>query len=190
VRAEERGCCKNPAHAEPASRVSTGEAIRNACVNRARLRWQSTCKIILHALAALTTMAAILVNIDVPELEPAIAFYTRAFGLQLARRLGPDFAELVGAQAPIYLLVKGAGTPALPGRDAKRSYARHWTPVHLDFVVPDIEVALAHALEAGAKQESAISDHAYGKLVLLSDPYGHGACLLQFNARGYDAIAK
>lgn len=135
-------------------------------------------------------MAALLINIDVPELEPAIAFYTRAFGLQLGRRFGPDFAELVGAQAPIYLLVKKASTPATPGQESKRSYVRHWTPVHLDFVVPDIGVALAHALDAGAKQESAISDHAYGKLVLLSDPYGHGACFLQFNARGYDAIAK
>jgi predicted enzyme related to lactoylglutathione lyase len=134
-------------------------------------------------------MAALLINIDVPALEPALTFYTRAFGLQLGRRFGPDFAELVGAQAPIYLLVKKAGTPAMPGHQAQRSYVRHWTPVHLDFVVPDLQVALAHALEAGAKQEGAISDHAYGQLVLLSDPYGHGACLLQFNARGYDAIA-
>ncbi len=135
-------------------------------------------------------MATLLINIDVPELEPAIAFYTRAFGLKLGRRFGPDFAELNGAQAPIYLLVKTAHTAATPSQESKRSYDRHWTPIHLDFVVPDIGVALAHALEAGAKQESAITEHAYGKLVLLSDPYGHGVCLLQFNARGYDAIAK
>jgi catechol 2,3-dioxygenase-like lactoylglutathione lyase family enzyme len=134
-------------------------------------------------------MPALLINIDVPELEPAIAFYTRAFGLRLGRRLGPDFAELVGCQAPIYLLAKGSGTPAVSPDGPKREYARHWTPLHLDFVVPDIHVALAHALHAGAKQESAISDHPYGMLVLLSDPFGHGVCLLQFNSRGYDAIA-
>ena len=134
-------------------------------------------------------MAALLINIDVPELEPAIAFYTRAFGLQLGRRMGPDFVELLGSQAPIYLLVKGSGTPAATPDGPKRTYTRHWTPVHLDFVVTDIHAALAHALEAGAKQESAISEHAYGTLVLLSDPYGHGVCLLQFNARGYNAIA-
>lgn len=134
-------------------------------------------------------MAALLINIDVPELEPAIAFYTRAFGLQLGRRFGPDFAELLGSQAPIYLLVKGAGTPAVSPDGPKREYARHWTPVHLDFVVPDLQVALAHALHAGATQEGPISDHAYGTLALLSDPYGNGVCLLQFNARGYDAIA-
>lgn len=135
-------------------------------------------------------MAALLINMDVPELEPAIAFYMRAFGLQLGRRFGPDFAELIGAQAPIYLLVKPEGTPATSSPDPKRVYARHWTPVHLDFVVSDIGAALVRALEAGAKQEGPISDHAYGKLALLSDPYGHGVCLLQFNARGYDAIGS
>lgn len=40
---------------------------------------------------------------------------------------------------------------------------------------------------ADAKQEAEPSEHAYGKLVLLSDPFGHGVCLLQFE--GYDAIA-
>jgi predicted enzyme related to lactoylglutathione lyase len=134
-------------------------------------------------------VAALLINIDVPELEPAIAFYTRAFGLQLGRRMGPDFVELLGSQAPIYLLVKDSGTPAATPDGPKRTYARHWTPVHLDFVVAEIHTALAQALQAGAKQESAISEHAYGALVLLSDPYGHGVCLLQFNARGYDALA-
>ena len=135
-------------------------------------------------------MAALLINIDVPELEPAIAFYTRAFELQVGRRLGPDFAELIGAQAPIYLLKQAEGSAPNPGARAERSYARHWTPVHLDFAVPDIATALSRALAAGAKQESGITEHAYGQLVLLSDPYGHGVCLLQFNALGYDAIVS
>jgi predicted enzyme related to lactoylglutathione lyase len=134
-------------------------------------------------------MATILVNIDVPDLERGISFYTRAFDLRLERRFGSDFAELVGAQAPIYLLVKRGDTAPFGGAAAVRSYARHWTPVHLDFVVADLEAALARALAAGAMQESEISLHAYGRLVLLADPFGHGECLLQFNARGYAAIA-
>jgi catechol 2,3-dioxygenase-like lactoylglutathione lyase family enzyme len=133
-------------------------------------------------------MAALLINIDVPELERGIAFYTDAFGLRLSRRLGPGFAELLGAETPIYLLETAAGTA--PFRDAKqgRDYARHWTPLHLDFVVEDLDAALTRALVAGATQESEPSDHVYGRLVLLSDPFGHGECLLQFNARGYDAF--
>jgi catechol 2,3-dioxygenase-like lactoylglutathione lyase family enzyme len=134
-------------------------------------------------------MPSLLINIDVPDIERACAFYTRVFDLQVGRRLGPDFAELIGAQAPIYLLLKDEGSKTDPSGRAARSYARHWTPTHLDFSVPDIEAALARALEAGATQESDIEEHAYGKLVLLADPFGHGVCLLQFNAQGYDAIA-
>jgi len=131
----------------------------------------------------------------VPDLESAIAFYTRAFDLQVGRRMGADFVELIGCQAPIYLLVNAAGTSALKGtgtvtdRAVQRSYARHWTAVHLDFVVTDIHAALERALEAGATQEGVISEHPYGALVLLADPYGHGVCLVEFNERGYDAIA-
>ena len=42
-----------------------------------------------------------------------------------------------GAQAPIYLLEKAAGTPAAGATRQPRDYARHWTPVHLDVVVDD-----------------------------------------------------
>jgi predicted enzyme related to lactoylglutathione lyase len=134
-------------------------------------------------------MVALLINIDVPDLEQGIAFYTAAFDLRLARRLGPGFAELLGGASPIYLIVSAAGSKPFRSAETQRDYARHWTPVHLDFVVPDLEAALARALAAGAVQESEPSQHAYGRLVLLSDPFGHGICLLQFNARGYDAIA-
>lgn len=38
----------------------------------------------------------LLVNIDVPDLTRAIAFYADAFGLHVARRLGPEAVELSG----------------------------------------------------------------------------------------------
>jgi predicted enzyme related to lactoylglutathione lyase len=126
-------------------------------------------------------MPSVLVNIDVPELARGIEFYTSAFGLRLARRLGSGFAELLGAGVPIYLLEAPPGTPPFRGAEGRRDYARHWTPVHFDFVVPDLVAALARALAAGAKQESEPSDFAYGRLVLLSDPFGHGVCLLELN---------
>jgi predicted enzyme related to lactoylglutathione lyase len=129
----------------------------------------------------------ILVNIDVPDTEAAIAFYTRGLGLRLGRRFDADFVELLGASSPIYLLRKAAGSA--PFVDAPpRSYARHWSPVHLDFVVDDIDAAVARAVAAGATQESPISEHAYGRLALFADPYGNGFCLLQFTGAGYDAI--
>ncbi len=135
-------------------------------------------------------MASLLINIDVPDLEEGIDFYTSAFDFCVGRRLGEGFVELLGAQAPIYLLATPARTLPFPGATSPRHYARHWTPVHLDLVVTDLDAALARALAAGATQESDPSEHAYGRLVLLGDPFGHGVCLLQFNAQGYDAISS
>ncbi|MGH8080330.1 MAG: VOC family protein [Lysobacter sp.] len=128
-----------------------------------------------------------LINIDVPDLDAALAFYTRAFGLHAGRRLGPEVIELLGGQAPIYLLLKLEGSEAA-GSDTRR-YARHWSPVHLDVVVQDVETALASALAAGAVQEGELRSASWGRIVQIADPFGHGWCLLQFLGRGYDEIA-
>ena len=133
-------------------------------------------------------MTAFLVNVDVAELEAAVAFYTAAFGLRESRRLGPDVAELAGGPAPLYLLRAAAGSPAYRG-GPPRDYARHWTPTHLDFVVEALEPALARAEAAGARREGGIREHEWGRLAVLSDPFGNGFCLLQFVGRGYDLLA-
>ncbi|CUI82525.1 GNAT family N-acetyltransferase [Achromobacter xylosoxidans] len=131
----------------------------------------------------------ILVNIDVPDLEAAIDFYSRAFGLALHRRLGATGAEMLGAPAPIYLLQKAAGTPAAGAVRQPRDYARHWTPVHLDVVVDDVDDAVARAVAAGARLEDPAVSHDWGRIAHLSDPFGHGICIMQFLGRGYDALA-
>ncbi len=51
-----------------------------------------------------------LVNIDVDNLDAALAFYTRAFELRAGRRFGSDGVELLGGPAPIYLLAKASGS--------------------------------------------------------------------------------
>jgi uncharacterized glyoxalase superfamily protein PhnB len=129
----------------------------------------------------------LLVNIDVPDLAEAVTFYTRAFGLVVARRLGAGVAELGGLPVPLYLLEKPAGSIGAGGD--RRRYDRHWTPLHLDLVVDDIEAAVNRALAAGARAETQIGIHAWGKIAALSDPFGHGLCLIEFLGRGYDAIA-
>ena len=130
---------------------------------------------------------AILVNIDVPDLAAGERFYTAAFALRPARRLGPAVLELSGWPAPIYLLEKPAGDIGA-GRDARR-YDRHWTPVHLDVVVDDLDAAVDRALRAGALLEHAARDVPYGRIAMLADPFGHGFCLIAFNAAGYDAFS-
>ena len=135
-------------------------------------------------------MAKLLVNVDVDDLEKGIRFYTAAFGLTVARRFGPYAVELLGAEAPLYLLVKQSGKPPFEGAaPSARTYHRHWTPVHTDFAVDDIEAAVARALAAGATQEGPIQDNKWGRMALMADPFGHGFCLLQFSGRGYDEVA-
>ncbi|MBB3141093.1 VOC family protein [Halomonas organivorans] len=127
----------------------------------------------------------ILINIDVPELAPAIAFYCTAFGLVLGRELDDDVAELTGAEARIYLLRHDSGSPCAKGSGQHRDYARHWTPVHFDVVVDDIDQATARVLGCGAVQESECVHWQGSTCVTFSDPFGHGFCLIEFSGEGY-----
>ncbi|UHQ53711.1 MULTISPECIES: VOC family protein [Microbulbifer] len=129
----------------------------------------------------------LLVNIDVDDLPGAVDFYTRALGLQVGRRFGSDGVELLGASAPLYLLAKEAGSVTAGGDE--RCYRRHWTPVHLDMVVEDVEAAVEKAVAAGAKLESSVRVNNWGAIAGLADPFGHGFCLLEFRGRGYDEIS-
>jgi predicted enzyme related to lactoylglutathione lyase len=131
----------------------------------------------------------LLVNIDVDELDRAIRFYTAAFDLKVGRRFGSAGVELLGGSAPFYLLVKAEGSAAARTLPQPRSYRRHWTPVHLDFVVDDVDAAVARAVAAGAVLEDPAESHRWGRIAHLADPFGHGFCLLQFLGRGYDEIA-
>ena len=114
-----------------------------------------------------------LVNLDVDDLDKAIAFYSQAFGLTVGRRFGAFGVEMLGSSA---------------SNPQPRSYTRHWTPVHLDFVVDDVDSAVRAALAAGAQLEKPVATQKWGKLAPMADPFGHGFCFLQFLARGYDEI--
>ena len=117
----------------------------------------------------------LLINIDVDDLERGIGFYEAGLGLRLGRRLfDGTVAELHGACAPIYLLAKAAGTEATTRTDSRRDYARHWTPVHLDFVVEALEPAIDWPREFD-----------WGRQAMLSDPFGHGLCFIEWKGEGY-----
>jgi predicted enzyme related to lactoylglutathione lyase len=151
---------------------------------------KSAALMVLQALAKARERSSALVNIDVADLAAATTFYCEALGLMVGRRFGDAAAELLGASAAIYLLAKPAGSQPAPSIAERRDYARHWTPVHLDFVVPDIEPALQRALRAGAVLEGDVAVHKWGRLALMADPYGNGFCLVQFLGRGYDELVK
>lgn len=135
-------------------------------------------------------MKEIRVCIDVDDLERAIAFYG-ALGLKPGRRLGKDWVEMLGAQAPIDLLATREGSNAVSSAPApKRDFCRHWTPVHLDFVVGDLDAVVRTVVAAGATLDRAVQERPYGRMANLADPFGNGLCLLEMNSRGYDALLE
>jgi len=134
-------------------------------------------------------MTELLVNVDVPDLRAAERFYCAAFLLKPGRRFGNDAMELIGASSKIYLLAKRAGTDAAAMTTSKRSYERHWTPVHFDFVVDNLEKAVRRSLAAGGVQDQPIRRETWGSIAVMSDPFGHGYCLVEFSSAGYNAIA-
>jgi predicted enzyme related to lactoylglutathione lyase len=130
----------------------------------------------------------LLVNLDVNNLDEAVRFYGSALGLKVGRRFGAFGVEMLGSSAPIYLLLKTPGTLASDTISQRRNYQRHWTPVHLDFVVDAIEQSVERAVLAGARLEKPIATHKWGKVALMADPFGHGFCFVEFLGRGYDEI--
>lgn len=128
----------------------------------------------------------VIINIDVPDLDVGIRFYTAALGLSHTRTLDNDTAELRGAAATIYLLLKPGGSTAAKSAPVERDYRRHWTPVHFDIVVDDVDAAGARALAAGAQQEVGHLDWRGSRCNSYSDPFGHGFCFIQFENETYE----
>lgn len=142
-----------------------------------------------HSILGVIIMRTI-VNIDVPDLEKGIEFYTQIAGLNHTRTIDNDVAELTGASTIIYLLQKDTGSSVSKNSAACRNYDRHWTPVHLDFVVDNINDAKRRAIQAGARCESDCVQWMGSKCITFSDPFGHGFCLLEFSGDTYSEKLK
>lgn len=122
-------------------------------------------------------MHSVVICIDVPDLEEACAFFSRALGFSRLRDDPPNGVVLSAQNIEIFLLKRVEGSTAVRSSGQRRSYRRHWTPIHLDILVDDLPAALAQALAAGAKQEGDIGEG--GTIAYCSDPYGNGFCLIQ-----------
>ena len=105
-------------------------------------------------------------------------FYTEAIGLEVKREPAGGMAVLRTQNLDIYLLEKAAGTRACGTSQGERTYSRHWTPGHLDFIVPDLSSALERAVAAGAQHEGGDKGD-WGEIAYCSDPFGNGFCLIQ-----------
>jgi catechol 2,3-dioxygenase-like lactoylglutathione lyase family enzyme len=82
-------------------------------------------------------MTKISVCIDVLEMEKAIQFYTEALCFKLVE-IKKQYTELLADGITVYLSENAAGTNPLITGQSTRNYERHWTPIHLDVHVSDI----------------------------------------------------
>jgi predicted enzyme related to lactoylglutathione lyase len=123
-------------------------------------------------------MPTISVSIDVPNLDQGVAFFAAAFGFTKLTAPYPGVAVLRAGDSTICLLEKPPGSKPSPNAEHTRNYARHWTPVHLDIHVDDVQEAVDRAVGAGAVVEQRFDSPDHGSAAFCSDPFGHGFCLL------------
>ena len=119
-------------------------------------------------------------SVDVPDLEEAVEFYTEGLGFSAVGQVWEDAFELRGAGVRVDLLEREPGSEATPGDDESvRAYDRHWTPVHLDLEVEDVESAVERAVDAGATLESGPTSFDGEVIATCADPFGNGFCLIE-----------
>jgi predicted enzyme related to lactoylglutathione lyase len=128
--------------------------------------------------------------IEVADLARGIDFYCAGIGLRLRRRLSRTWVELEGANLPIFLLADRPAIADLGTTTAPRNYERHWTPVHLDFIVANLDEAVARLTALGASLDRDIKQREYGRIANMADPFGNGFDLIEFSGEGYDAVSR
>jgi predicted enzyme related to lactoylglutathione lyase len=134
---------------------------------------------------------SLIINIDVPDLKAGISFYESGLGFRLCRLLFErTVADMESPAGRIFLIQKTAGTIAVSDTSNVRTYSSHWTPVHLDIPVTNLDTAVERASAAGATASGSVTEHAFGRLAPLRDPFGHGFCLIEFNETGYDTAVS
>ena len=125
--------------------------------------------------------------VEVEDTEAGVAFYTAALGLTVRRRLTPRWVELGGASVPIFILGNRPERFDAGGVEIAREFTRHWTPVHLDFIVDELDAWVPRARDAGAVVEREERYDTF-RMANCSDPFGNGFDLIEVVPGGYDAI--
>ncbi len=125
-------------------------------------------------------MTEVSISIDVSDMKKAVLFYTKALGCTEIRA-GEDTTKLSANNVNIFLLKKESKSNPLIAGTSSRNYDRHWTPVHLDFNVSEIEKIVALVKELGGSNEGSESGD-WGAVEFCADPFGNGFCLCQINS--------
>ena len=123
-------------------------------------------------------MPEVSVSIDVPDLLEAVRFYCDALECTKLSDDSETVVVLSAGNVRIYLLQREPGIAKSGSRETLRSYSRHWTPVHLDFAVDDVESATARVLSAGGSVEGTDTGE-WRSIAYCADPFGNGFCLIK-----------
>jgi predicted enzyme related to lactoylglutathione lyase len=135
-------------------------------------------------------MVVVHAYIEVTEPARGLSFYCEGLGLKLKRQLSPRWFELTGANLPVFLLANRPEFADLGGRKVQRSYERHWTPVHLDFIVDDLDATVPRLIALGGSLDRPVKNRDYGRIANMADPFGNGFDLIEFSGAGYDGISR
>ena len=123
-------------------------------------------------------MIRLALSIDVPDVVAGERFFADGLGFETLRQ-EPSSLVMRAGSIEVWLLPREEGSTAVRHQRLSRSYRRHWTPIHLDIIVDDLESALARAISAGATQEGEIVTGEEGTIAFCADPFGNGFCLIQ-----------
>ena len=124
-------------------------------------------------------MSRVSICIDVSDINKATSFYTQVLGCRIKTEK-ENSAELEVDNSTIYLVEMAEySNPLIEGSDSRR-YSRHWTPVHLDFHVTEIETSISLLREFGGKLEGQKSGD-WGTAAFCADPFGNGFCMIEIN---------
>lgn len=117
-------------------------------------------------------------SIDVPNLEQGLRFYSVVFGFQETSRPFPSMAILDADNLTVCMHEKAAGSRSSGGSEEVRRYERHWTPVHMDLHVPDLDAVLAKVRAEGGLVEQEYRTEGPRPVAFCSDPFGNGFCVI------------
>jgi predicted enzyme related to lactoylglutathione lyase len=122
--------------------------------------------------------ARVNLSIDVPDLDAGLRFYAAVFGFVEKARPFPTMAVLDANNVTVCMHAKPAGTKSSAAGAEARRYERHWTPVHLDFDVPELDAVLAKVRAEGGAVENEFRTQGPKPVAFCSDPFGNGFCVI------------
>jgi len=117
-------------------------------------------------------------SIDVPNLDAGLRFYASVFGFVEKSRPFPTMAILDAGNLTVCMHEKAAGTKSSPVGPDVRRYERHWTPVHLDFHVTDLDAVLSKVRVEGGMIENEFRTEGPRPAAFCGDPFGNGFCVI------------